>query len=382
MNLTPRALLAHFTQLFQLELFPEIESSAGPLSTQAQLLVQTLALLPLDAFLPKQWYGRPREDRKAILSAFIAKAIYNIPDTRHLIRRLQQDEQLRRLCGWMSAAQVPSESTFSRAFAHFAHKQLGTRLQAALVEATQRGRLVGHIVRDSTAIEARERFPEEPANKGKQKKKPRRKPKSKRRALAKDRGTLVQRQRHQSLPEMLAGLPQQCSLGVKTNSKGHQQYWRGYKLHLDVADGQIPISAVLTSASVHDVNVAIPLMTMTAARVDYCYDVMDSAYDAQAVLDHICAAGRVPVVMPHPRRGTKKPSALPKVFPAKPTPELCPAKRERFQERTGGERVNGRLKDEFGGRFVRVRGPVKVTMHLMCGVIALTVDQWLRMAAP
>jgi hypothetical protein len=107
--------------------------------------------------------------------------------------------------------------------------------------------------------------------------------------------------------------------------------------------GATPISALLTSASVHDVNVAIPLMTMTAARVDYCYDVMDSAYHAQAVLDHICAAGRVPVVMPHPRRGTKKPLAVPKVFPAKPTPELCPAKRERFQERTGGERVNGRL---------------------------------------
>jgi hypothetical protein len=70
------------------------------------------------------------------------------------------------------------------------------------------------------------------------------------------------------------------------------------------------------------------------------------------------------------------------VFPAKPTPELCPAKRERFQERTGGERVNGRLKDEFGGRFVRVRGSVKVAMHRICGVLALTVDQWLRMAVP
>ncbi len=381
MNLTPRAVLARFTQLFQLELFPEIESSAGPLGPQAQLLVQTLGLLPLDIFLPKQWQGRPREDRKAILAAFLAKSIYNLPDTRHLIRRLQQDEQLRRLCGWTTAAQLPSESTFSRAFAQFAHKQLGERLHAAIVEATQRGRLVGHIVRDSTAIDARERFPEAPPS-HQQKAKQRRKPKRgfHQRAKAAERGTLIQRQRHQDLPEMLAALPQQCSLGVKTNSKGHQNYWRGYKLHLDVADGQIPISALLTSASVHDVNAAIPLMTMTAERVDYCYDVMDSAYDAQAILDHISAAGRVPVVMPHPRRGTKKPSALPKVFPPTPTPELCPAKQERFRERTSGERVNARLKDEFGGRHLRVRGPVKAMMHLMCGVIALTVDQWLRLA--
>ena len=45
-------------------------------------------------------------------------------------------------------------------------------------------------------------------------------------------------------------------MGAKTNSQGHEQYWRGYKLHLDVADGQLPISAVLTSASVHDSQVA------------------------------------------------------------------------------------------------------------------------------
>jgi hypothetical protein len=33
------------------------------------------------------------------------------------------------------------------------------------------------------------------------------------------------------------------------------------------------------------------------------------------------------------------------------------------------ERVNGRLKDEFGGRFVRVRGAIKVKCHLMFGIL-------------
>ena len=42
------------------------------------------------------------------------------------------------------------------------------------------------------------------------------------------------------------------------------------------------------------------------------------------------------------------------------------------------ERVNGRLKDEFGARQVRVRGHSKVLCHLMFGV-ALTVDQLLRL---
>ena len=41
------------------------------------------------------------------------------------------------------------------------------------------------------------------------------------------------------------------------------------------------------------------------------------------------------------------------------------------------ERVNGRLKDEFGGRMVRVRGHAKVMCHLMFGILALTADQLL-----
>jgi hypothetical protein len=37
------------------------------------------------------------------------------------------------------------------------------------------------------------------------------------------------------------------------------------------------------------------------------------------------------------------------------------------------ERVNARLKDEFGGRNIRVRGAAKVMAHLMFRVLALTV---------
>ena len=51
----------------------------------------------------------------------------------------------------------------------------------------------------------------------------------------------------------------------------------------------------------------------------------------------------------------------------------------RYRERTTAERVNGRLKDEAGGRNVRVRGASKVMCHLMFGVLALTVDQLMRL---
>jgi hypothetical protein len=42
------------------------------------------------------------------------------------------------------------------------------------------------------------------------------------------------------------------------------------------------------------------------------------------------------------------------------------------------ERVNARLKDEFGTRFVRIRGALKVKCHLMFCIVALAVDQIIR----
>jgi hypothetical protein len=42
------------------------------------------------------------------------------------------------------------------------------------------------------------------------------------------------------LPERLAELPQQW--GGKQSSQGNTQYWRGYQLHFDEAEGQILIS--------------------------------------------------------------------------------------------------------------------------------------------
>jgi hypothetical protein len=294
---------------------------------------------------------------------------------------------MRRLCGWEQPSQVPHESTFSRAFAEFAKSELPQRLHAALIAVTQSQRLIGHISRDSTAIEARERFPGSDrilARKKAQanvtaKKKTKAKGRKKR-AKAAERGTQIERQRKMTLEQMMAEISTACAIGVKTSSKGHQHYWRGYKLHLDVADGQIPISMILSGANVHDVTGAIPLMTMTAQRVTSMYDVMDSAYDADPVLEHSRSLNHVPIVQPHPRRNGRSKSVLPKTFPAKCAPEMTWAERARYCERTTVERVNSRLKDEFGGRHLRVRGAQKVFAHLAFGILALTVDQWLRLA--
>jgi hypothetical protein len=272
MQITPRDRLLRYGQLLQDTLFGTLENVIGPLSERARLLVAVLEMIPLSQQLPcaRGWLGRPAQHRAGLAAAFIAKSVYGLETTRQLLERLHADRALRLLCGWTAACQIPHESTFSRAFAEFAETELPQRLHAALIDCTQKDRLIGHIARDSTAIAARERFPEPQPQKAKYQKRPKR-------AKVADRGTRLERQRKQTLEQQVAGLPRNCSIGTKKSSKGHQQYWRGYKLHLDVADGQIPISALLTAASVHDSQAAIPLMTISSERVTYLYDLMDSA---------------------------------------------------------------------------------------------------------
>ena len=68
--------------------------------------------------------GQPPRDRAALAHAFVAKAVLGLPTTSMLIERLTVDKQLRRLCGWKHPGELPSESTFSRAFAEFARSEL------------------------------------------------------------------------------------------------------------------------------------------------------------------------------------------------------------------------------------------------------------------
>jgi len=409
MKLNLRQQITQFAHVLQNRLFPALEEELGELSGSAKRLAAVLEMIPLARFVPSSrgWIGRPSKDRLAIASAFVAKAVYGFATTRQLLEALQRDDHLRHLCGWRSARQVPHEATFSRAFDEFARMELPQFVHEALIRDSQSGRLIGHIARDATAIEARERYPETAAQrterlaplKAKRKAErskarqearqahpgvpqPRRKPGPRgphqrhpggRRPYAPPPDTRLARQRSMSVPAMLQELPKACDIGGKKNSQGNTEFWRGYKLHLDVADGQIPITAVLTSASLHDSQVAIPLATITTQRVTYCYELMDSAYDAHHIREQSRRLGHVPIIDPHPHTSRERP------FQPSGALGLSPAQQQRYRERTMVERVNARLKDEFGGRNIRVRGHAKVMTHLMFGILALTVDQILRL---
>ncbi|MGO9741690.1 MAG: transposase [Roseiarcus sp.] len=393
-------------------LFPWMREDIDPMTEALGRLVTILDVIGLESFVPEppRGAGRPPEDRRALARAFVAKAVLGIPTTIALIERLALDKSLRRILGWERRAQVPSEATFSRAFAEFANGDLPGKMHAALIQRSLGGRIIGVIARDATEIDAREKpaknEPKDdpppassppptptpqppsagealPAAVAPPKKRGRpKKGQHPSQELPKPEPKRIERQATQTLAQMLADLPNQCDVGTKKNSKGYKTSWTGYKLHLDVACGQIPVSAVLTSASLHDSQVAIPLMTMTGSRVSYLYDLMDAAYDAKAIAARSKALGHIPIIDRNFRAAHEAKIECAEELARMELIHMPDPDDVLYNFRTMVERVNGRLKDEFGATCVRVRGAIKVKCHLMFGVLALTVDQLFRLVPP
>ena len=157
----------------QRSLFPHLDACLDTVLTkQEQRLVTILEVVQVERYVPRsattQRLGRKLLERESMARAFVAKVVYRIPTTSDLIRALKAASNLRSICGFMALGDIPSESTFSRAFAEFALSGLGNRAHNTLVTEYLAGALIGHISRDSTAIVGREK----PVKKVKEPKKP------------------------------------------------------------------------------------------------------------------------------------------------------------------------------------------------------------------
>ncbi|MDX9797066.1 MAG: transposase [Arcobacteraceae bacterium] len=317
----------------------------------------------LEEFIPKVQrpsftVGRKAYDDLAMLRSSLAKQFFEIDTVSSLRNRLLSDSTLRQICGFI---EVPSESTFSRRFSYYAQQKLMEKTLGPLVTNYMEGRIVGHICRDSTAIEAREK-----ATNTKKEVKPKGKrgrPKKGSKPKIKEQ-TILEKQVSQSLEHSLSELNRECSWGCKLNSQGNRNYWKGYKLHLDVTDFGLPISAVVTAANVHDSQVAIPLEKMSQNRVTHLYSLMDSAYDAKTISDYISDSGKIPIIDPNKRRKEKR--------------VLSSLEKERFKVRSTVERANSHLKDWLIPSKIMVRGPDKVAHCLMVGVLLLAAIKILQ----
>ena len=340
----------HRQQRIQRSLFSTFDQEVGPQTPKHGRLMVVLDWLEIERYFyePLHSRGRPRRCRSDFVRAFVAKAVFGLNSTRGLIDRLRVDAVLRRICGFEPTRRLPCEATFSNAFAEIAAEGLVEKIHGALVKSAYgdilSDQIVGHVSRDSTDIPVRVRLEKKPKTKWRRKK-------GKKKRLSRQLGM--------SLEEMLKDLPKKADLGRKG---GHT--WKGYKLHVDCGDGGIPLSAIVTSASLHDSQAAIPLEEMTCSRVTSLYTLMDKAYDASEIRTHVASKNKVPLISPQKRQGEVIPLDL--------------AQRKRLGERTTIERVFSRLKDNFGASHVRVRGHAKVAAHLMFGVVALTAEQIVR----
>ena len=379
MNATQRDLIMQRWNVVQHELLPELRNDVGTLTPKLERVIHTLEWVRIEEFVTSTWcgIGRPPSERAWLANAFVAKAVLGLSTTGGLIERLAMDRALRRICGFPLCKKIPSESTFSRAFSEFAESRLPERVHEALIKTHLGGELIGHLSRDGTAIHARERPARTkeakatseaqnlitPATATPPRKKRGRPARGERRPAA--RVAPLERQRQQTLPQMLADMPTHCDRGTKCNAQGYKVSWNGYKLHIDTADCGVPIAALLSSASMHDSRAAIPLSLISAARVTNLYDVMDAAYCSIVLHEHSRSLNHVPLIDHNPRGGTKE--------------AFEPADAIRYNERTVAERSNARLKDEFGANPLQVQGATKVMGHLMFGILALAADQLMRL---
>jgi transposase len=156
-DIVPPLLACYWKEVHE-KLCPFLEERGHlELTDTLRRLVQILEIVRIEERLSEPATGRrgrPSIDRRPLARAFLAKAVLNLSDTRQLIEQLHQSPSLRFVCGMKH---VPSEPTFSRAFAAFARESIADKAHQSLVTRFVSEQIVMHASHDTTAVEAREK---------------------------------------------------------------------------------------------------------------------------------------------------------------------------------------------------------------------------------
>lgn len=364
-----RKILSKYWDNIHSTLFPQLEEDIGALSSEHKKIVSLLDLIRIEDFIysTRFAFGRPANERSAIARAYIAKIVLKLPYTKQVIKQLNNDKQLRAICGFDMNKKVPSESTFSRAFKEFANSSLPDKVHQALVKGIYKDQIIGHVVVDSTPLEVREKHVKKGSKKNRKKLKA-----DKQRAQR--AGKLNRRQeqlKEEDLDKMIQNLPTLCDKGMKKSAQGYTKMWKGYKLHAAVDDHCIPLAVIVTSASLNDCEAAIPLITKANQAGKNLYHLMDAAYDHPEIKERSISLGSVPIIDPCP---TNKKEKIEKEAEKarKKLLNFQTAEDKRYKERFPKERFNASYKDYSGGDSIIFRGHAKVLCHVMFGVLVFT----------
>lgn len=357
-------------------LFPQLQVSMGPLSPKEERLMKILDFAEIENHISHIQITNLPKDRIQMARAFVAKQVYNFQTTRALIERLAIDKNLRLLCGWRYDKEIPSESKFSRVFGEFSQLHIAEKAHDAFIKNYLSDTLFFYNSTDSTAIELREK----PAKKEKVEKvkKKRGRPKKGEVRASKAPTILQQQQAMTTKEEMLSIISTECDVGIKQNAQGNRYKWIGGKLHLSVLDGDIPVTAIYSSASVHDSSMALPMIKERSNKISYLYDLMDAAYDADAIEEFSRQQHHEPIIDINPKNSKTLKN---KIESEKLLSKLGfrTKKINHYDQRSSVERVNAYLKDSFGCRNIYYQGAMKVSSVLSFAVLAVCIHQSLKL---
>jgi len=365
-------------------LFPRLEESMGSLSPKEEKLIKILDFAEIERFVSTVQITNPPKDREEMARAFVAKQVYNFQTTSALIDRLKIDRTLRVICGWRHRNKIPSESKFSRVFKEFSQQRIATKAHDLFIENYLSGTLFFYSSIDSTAIELREKS----VMYGKSKKdvtskRRQGRPKKGEELPPKKPSILQQQEKMSEVKEMLSLIGTECNTSIKQNSKGNRHKWTGGKLHLAVVDGDIPITALYSSASVHDSSLALPLICQSSQKVNYLYDLADAAYDTSIIRNYSIKHNHRPIIDINPKNSKKLKAQI--ALSKSEKKILQPLKLyndsddRHYNQRTSVERVNAYLKDSYGCSKIYYQGAQKVASVLAFAVLSVCITQSLKL---
>lgn len=362
-------------------LFPQLQASLGTLTAKEEKLIKILDFAEIEKNITVVNITNVKKYREEIARAFVAKSVYNLQTTSDLIDRLHIDKTLRVICGWRYTKDIPSEATFSRAFAEMSTMQIAEKAHAQFVQTYLGDTLFLYNASDATKIPLRQKPVK--VKKVKKPKAKRGRPRKGEIRAAKDPSILEQQQNMNSVDEMLKLVSTDCGVGIKQNAKGNREVWIGGKLHISVVDGDIPITAFYSGANVHDSALALPLIQETSRRVHYLYDLQDAGYDAEIIRNFSLKHHHRPIIDINPKNShvLKEKIALIKeekekfeLFKLTPSSDI-----HHYNQRSMVERVNAYMKDSFGCDKIYYQGANKVASVLAFGILSLCIHQSLKL---
>ena len=377
-----------WTKVFNLEnsLFPELKESLRieEFSNKESKLIKILDFAEIEKFVNTTSLTNPPQDREQIARSFVAKSVYNFQTTRDLIDRLHIDRTLRILCGWRYKNDIPSESTFSRAFKELSELEIAKKTHERFIAEYLSKKTFFYNASDATKISLKEK----PVKIEKSKPKPKKRGRPKKGEIKEPKEpTILQQQKElQTVEEKLSLVSTNCGVGIKQNSKGYKETWIGGKLHISAVDGDIPITAFYSGANVHDSSVALPLMQETSKRVDYFYDLQDAGYDANIIREFSIQLGHRPIIDINPKNSQVLRDKIELMKDEKMKfkhlglmPSIEMKEDIHYNQRSMVERVNKYLKDDFGCNTIFYQGATKVASVLAFGILSVCIHQSLKL---